>query len=361
MPRRKRDGLPARVYARDGRYYLVESLLERYANGKPKLKWHPLTRIDEGKAALYKSLAEINGEQASTEPSFPTILKKWLPSALLGLSANEQKETERKSKILMTAFAEFEIGDVQPKHVLEFLEVNFIHVGKLRSAQSYKSALSKFFRWAQLHGYRTDNPCDPVRLKHPPKRDRYITDAEFLAIRTALLTGKDGKETRSGKMAQCFIDLCYLTGQRSTDIRLLKWNQISNGVIYIKPTKTAESSGAKVEIPTTPAITEALERARQIGTIKGVYVIHQLNGSRYTDDGIRAAWDRACERAGIQNATIKDLRAKHATDARKLGYGIEEIQAALAHEDASTTKVYLKQKTASTSNIVLSLPERQEK
>lgn len=361
MPRRKNDGLPPRVYVRDGSYYLVESLRECYTNGKPKQKWHRLTRVDEGKAPMYKALAELNGESIENEPTFPAMMKKWLTVCLYGLSPNEQKETERKAGILMTAFAEFDITDVQPRHVQQFLHDNFLAAGKLPMARSYKGALSKFFRWAQLNNYRTENPCDPIRLKQPPKRDRYITDEEFNAIRTALLTGRDGNKTPSGEMVQCFIDLCYLTGQRSTEIRLMKWNQVDHEFIHFKPTKTAASTGAKVNIPVTPAIAEVLERARKIGKVKGVFVIHQLNGSKYTDDGIRSAWDRACERVGVKNATIKDLRGKHATDALKSGYSIEQIQTSLAHGDTDTTRIYLKQIAAGESVIALELPKPQEK
>lgn len=361
MPRRKNDGLPPRVYARDGRYYLVESLRECYANGKPKQKWHPLTRVDEGKAPMFKALAELNGESIDSEPSFPALMKKWLGAALYGLSPGEQKETERKAGILMLAFAEFDISEVQPKHIQQFLNDNFLAAGKLPMARSYKAALSKFFRWAQLHNYRTDNPCDPIRLKQSPKRDRYITDDEYHAVRAALLVGRDGNKTPSGQMVQCFIDLCYLTGQRSTEIRLMKWNQIEQEFIHFKPTKTAASTGAKVKIPVTPAIAEVLERARMIGKIKGVFVIHQLNGSKYTDDGIRSAWGRACDRAGVKNATIKDLRGKHATDALQSGYSIEQIQTSLAHGDKATTEIYLKQIAAGVSVITLDLPKQQEK
>jgi integrase len=50
-------------------------------------------------------------------------------------------------------------------------------------------------------------------------------------------------------MMQCFIDLCYLTCQRSTEIRLLTWEQIDRvaGVIHFVPTKTAASSGEAVD------------------------------------------------------------------------------------------------------------------
>jgi integrase len=51
-----------------------------------------------------------------------------------------------------------------------------------------------------------------------------------------------------------------------------------------------------------------------------------------------------------------DLRAKHATDAEKAGYAIEDIRKALAHEDTSTTRVYLKQRAKVLSTVELSFP-----
>ena len=73
--------------------------------------------------------------------------------------------------------------------------------------------------------------------------------------------------------------------------------------------------------------------------------------------GLRAAWERAKKLAGIKGGTIKDIRAKHATDAEKQGYTVEEIHGSLAHEDSSTTRVYLKQREAVLSVVKLTIPK----
>ncbi len=225
--------------------------------------------------------------------------------------------------------------------------------------------MGKFFRWTIVQGYRQDNPLDPIRLKTPASRDRYITNAEFLQIRAKLL-GNDGHATASGPMMQIFVDLLYLTGQRGTDIRLLGWSQIDEveGFIKFKPTKTSGSSGAKVEVPITAAIAEVLARAKQLIKSKArisPYVIHNLEGSPYTAHGVGTAWERARNRAGIKDATLKDLRAKHATDAMKAGYSEAEIQDTLAHEDTGTTRIYLKQRMARVSKVDLALPTDKKK
>ena len=74
--------------------------------------------------------------------------------------------------------------------------------------------------------------------------------------------------------------------------------------------------------------------------------------------GLRAVWERAKAAAGVENGTIKDLRAKHATDGKRQGYSMEEIQGSLAHEDSSTTRVYLKQRGTTVSVVKLTIPKQ---
>ena len=171
-------------------------------------------------------------------------------------------------------------------------------------------------------------------------------------------------KTPTGPMMQCFIDLCYLTAQRSTEIRELTWAQVDYeaGAIHFTPTKTRDSSGAKVDWPITPEIAAVLDRVREIdGVVKRIgalTVIHALDGEVYAAAAMRMAWNSACERAGLKGAryTVKDIRAKAATDAKRAGYDLDEIMAALAHSDAKTTEIYLKQREVPLSNLRLKVP-----
>lgn len=328
MPRNSK--LPPGVHLKDGRYYRVQYI--GMVEGKRKKKWHPLTRASEGLAAMYRALADLEAQPAATNSSAPKRITAWLQQSLPGLSAAEQKEVIRMAGVISEAFAEFRIDQVQAKHLLQFLN-QWTLDGKLRTAQRYRAQLAKFFRWCIVQGDRTDNPADPIRLKTPAKHDRYITDEEFLAIRDKLL-GNDDHAAASGPMLQVFVDMLYLTGQRGQDVRLLRWAQVDEaaGVIRFKPSKTATSSGAKVDVPITPAIDAVLKQARTVSRSKArisPYVIHNLTGDAYSAHGVGTAWERARKRAGIEDATLKDLRAKHATDAKRAGYSDEDIQDSL--------------------------------
>jgi integrase len=350
--------LPPGVHLKDGRYYRVQYV--GMVDGKRKKKWHGLTRASEGLAALYRALADLESQSAATDSSLPKRITSWLQQSLPGLSVAEQKEVARMAGSISEAFAEFRVDQVQAKHLLQFLNQWSLD-GKLRTAQRYRATLAKFFRWCIVQGDRTDNPVDAIRLKTPPRHDRYITDEEFLAVRAKLL-GNDEHAAASGPMLQVFVDLLYLTGQRGQDIRLLRWTQVDEaaGVIRFKPSKTATSSGARVDVPITEAIAAVLKQARAVSRSKArisPYVIHNLTGDAYSAHGVGTAWERARKRAGIEDATLKDLRAKHATDAKRAGYSDEDIQDSLAHEDAGTTRVYLKQRMAKLSKVSLKLPK----
>lgn len=358
----KRKKHPPGVVLSNGRYYRVQ--YAGMVNGRRKQKWHPLTRESEGLAALYAALADIEGETKGRKENIPAAISDWLKTAIPGLSASEQNETARMADQIRSALEDFDVGQVQARDCLTFLN-QWVMDGKLRTAQRYRAVLGKFFRWAIVQGYRKDNPVDPVRLKTPASRSRYITDNEYTAIRDKLL-GSGGHAAASGPMVQVFVDLLYLTGQRGTDIRLLRWSQVdeAEGIIRIKPTKTKGSSGAKVDIPITRPIAEVLARAKALMRARArvsPYVVHNLEGSPYTAHGIGTAWERARKRAGIEDATLRDLRGKHATDAKKAGYAIEDIQDTLAHEDAGTTRIYLKQREARVSKVELMLPKSEKK
>ena len=350
--------LPPGVHVRSGRYYRFAYL--GMVDGKRKKKWIPLTRTTEGLAALYRALADLQNEPKASNTRVSDRINIWVQQELARLSDAEQKETARMAREISAAFEEFRTDQVQARHILQFLN-QWTRQGKLRTAQRYRATLNRFFRWCVVQGDRQDNPVDPVSTKAPRTRTRYLTHSEFLAIREKLL-GDEDHAAASGPMMQIYVDLLYLTGQRGQDIRQLRWAQVDEdaGVIQFEPSKTRHSTGAKVAIPITPSIAEVLNRATNRMRAKArlsPFVVHNLEGSPYTAHGVGTAWERARKRAGIENATLKDIRAKHATDADLAGHTLEEISEGLAHADTGMTKVYLKQRQVKQSRVCLTLPK----
>jgi len=349
--------LPRRVYAKHGSLWFVDHAR----------RWHKLCRVTDGEARMYLALAAL--VDAPPASRMPAAIGAFKAEVLRTLAPSTQREHARLLDIAAVEFGGFDVVDVQPADVSR--SVKQLYAGKPTAARHYKARLSTFFRWAIERGMRADNPCREIWLKAPPKRERYITDDEFGRIRAWLLTGDDRQANPAGEMARVFVELCYLTAQRPTDIRALLWSQVRPDVVAFKPTKTAGSSGAKVLVPRSAALNDVLERAREFAPpftrkearegrkradVKSIYVVHTLEGGMYTMSGIRSAWQRACRRAGVENATIKDLRAKALTDAKRAGYSLEQLQVVAAHSTIGTTEGYMRTFDEPRSSVELTLP-----
>lgn len=362
---------PSGCRIKNGRYYRVQ--YTGIVDGKRKQKWHPLSRVSDGLPALYTALADLAAKPVRDDTSMPARITLWLQQHLPGLSAAEQKDQARMAGEVSNTFAEFHTVEVQAKHVLTFLQQwsNAKPVPKRRTAQRYRALLSKFFKWVILQGDRHDNPVEPVSTKAPAPNYRYIDDEALILIRDKLL-GDDSHKAASGEMMQCYIDACYLTGHGGVDLRTLRWSDVGDTTIPVERSKVRDKTGAKVDVEITPAIRAVLERARGLMKAKSrvsPYVFHTLDGAPYTASGISTAWRRARERAHKEHPerpdlltfTVKDLRAKFATDAKRLGYTDQQIADGLAHIDTGMTTIYLKQRLSKQSSIALTIPTKEAK
>lgn len=359
----------SRIYVKGKRYYLfAREPVEHPETGKIA-RWHPLGPVADGELlARHKAASILKGKQhIGGRGSMPSHVESYRLDVLKRRETKRPTEAPRRKifeagndnitsvcRVIGSAFEDFDVEQPIGVDVARFVD----QWAGQRAAQVYLSRLTDFFRWAIRKGLRTDNPCADIRVEKPENRTRYLTDSEWHAVRDALLIGKDDRKTSSGPMIQCYVDLCYLLYQRTTEIRLLKWPQVDleAGTIAFRPTKTERSSGVAVLVPITADVRSVLERAKTLGKIKGIYVIHTAKGQPYTANGIGSAWRRACERAGVEDATLKDIRAKAATDAKKRGYSRKEISVGLAHTGEGMTEHYLRGRGAEMSNVELSLP-----
>ncbi|WP_408120649.1 tyrosine-type recombinase/integrase [Caballeronia grimmiae] len=286
-----------------------------------------------------------------------------------GPELKSEKSWARIGRYARNALRDADVAKIEPGDIADVLA---FWDGKATMQHHVRSFLSGFFYWCVKKRLALMNPVRDIKIKAPKRRKVYIPDGHFLAIRAALATFSyeraDGKtiigRNSAGAMMQCFVDLCYLTAQRSTEIRTLKWSQIDRnaGVIHFLPSKTEDSSGAAVDFAITPEIDAVLNRIREIDgrpRIGDANVIHNRKGEPYASTAFLAAWDRAMKRIGLgdQPYTIKDIRAKALTDAKRAGYDIKELMVAAAHTREQTTHIYVKQRDIPVSHVHLQMPK----
>ena len=334
------DGLPSRVYQKHNAWFWVR---------KKDGKWIRLCGIADGLSTMHERLAAAmkKNEPLTGNGDFPIHAQVYMDKAGMQKSDSFRGEWLRQGEVLCKAFRDWDVAQIDSASIEDFLEMKWPN--KLPSRRIFRSWMSSFFTWAIRQRLCSGNPCSHIKLAKAPARDVYIPDNHFMAIRAEL-----------DASMQCFVDLCYLTTMRSTEIRNLKWSQIdrSTNLIRFQPSKTLKSSAGRVDWPLTKAIDSVLQIAAAINPDSD-YVIHDdLGAARGTKD-VRDDWMKARSKAGLKNNhyTVKDIRAKALTDADRKGYSLQELSVAAVHTATQTTAIYLKGKKVPVSNIVLDMPE----
>jgi integrase len=183
--------------------------------------------------------------------------------------------------------------------------------------------------------------------RNPEKpKERYVEDADAGAVAAIAL--------RSVCMA---MRLVYITLQRPADILALSPQSLTTktvgGVAKRVLSVTQGKTGRTVNIELTDELEETLYMLspdREPGKMKisesvtklVKTFVHTSDGSRYSDDGMRAMLRRYCLKCGVSTFGLMDLRAKGATDMYLNGIPLERIQMLMGHKSVVTTEIYIK-------------------
>lgn len=308
-PRKKDRHLPPCVYHKHGAYWLMK-----------RGKWLRLgTNIAE-------ALREYARVLAPSSHSMRTLLDRWLDGARPKLKPKSIRLYEQAAKRIADVFAEFDPRQIKPRDVAQWID----HESRRPAwANRLRGVLKLAMDKAVLWGLADSNPVLTVPKASEPKRTRYITDAEFRAIRA-----------KAGPQLRCIVDLCYLTAQRIGDVIAIRHGDLTDTGISFEQEKT----GARLTVAWSPDLRQVLAAIRALpGNVRGLYLVAQRNGKPYSYGAIYAAWSRACKAAGVRDAHIHDLRAKALTDAKAQGI---DAQALAGHTSAKQTEHYIKQRAA---------------
>ena len=195
--------------------------------------------------------------------------------------------------------------------------------------------LSSMYRLACEWGLVPDgvpNPCRSI-VKYPGrKRERFLTDEEFIRLGEVL----DEVEERGGASAPAVaaIRLLALTGCRRNEILSLRWEDVAldENELRLPDTKT----GARA-VPLPPPAVELLAGLpREPGNPWVIPGRKPGTHLRQLDD----AWKIIRARAGLEGVRIHDLRHSYASRALALGESLTMIGRLLGHRQIETTARY---------------------
>jgi len=321
-----RSDLPRRVYEKHGAYYFVT----------PAAKWIKLCRVDDGLPAMFRALARLTDQEAHSG-RMPAVIARWVESKRSEWSDGHAEDQDRIAKYMGTRFADFLPSDVTTPVCAEYLKKL---ASKPRTHNQHRTMLRQVLAFAAIEGLREGhNPVDNIPAKKLEQRIRIVTDDEVKAMKAAALL-----QTRNAEALVRMIDLAMITGQRIGDLIRIRWQDVTDAGIVVVQGKG--QGRVRLLIEWSPALRVAVEACAK-GTEKIGHLLKTQSGHGYRYAGIRSAWDRAAERAGIEDLHIHDLRGRSGVDALEAaGQDIKAAQKLLGHTSEAMTRQYVEGKFA---------------
>lgn len=321
--------LPPRMKVRGTAFYYDHGIVD----GK-----RTYTPLGHDYPRALKEWAKLAGEKELAGTTWGDASKRYRREVLHTVGTKTQDSYTRALDTLDKVFGAMALDDITAEVTTEYIrrrsaktvdEKGRTHGGRIIAAREM-AVLSLVFNLARDWGYtNAANPRYGKRLAKA-QRDVYLTDEQYRAI-----------YEHADELLRDAMDLAYLTGQRPSDVLRIRRNDIRDGRLEIKPTKTAKSSGAKVSIEVDEELGAVIARIQsRPSTIVSMMLFQQPNGAAVTLQMIQRRWQDARKAAGIPmaDAQFRDLRAKAATDVDDLAHA----QKLLAHSARSTTEGYVR-------------------
>jgi integrase len=306
------------MYYKNGRYYYVRDN-----------HWHTLSR-DYTEALVQR--ARLEAPTGDWEKLVAVVYERYEARYKAGdLTSNAFKQYCGLRPRIEYGFAEFHPRMVRTSDITAFLDE---YENTPNTANRMLTIIKAVFERGVRRGLCDTNPAYGIKRFEEGKRDRYLQDWEFNAIRS-----------RTNPHTQLIMDMCYLTGQRISDVLAIQHKDITSEGVYFKQGKT----GQRVLVNMSDELGRVVREAKALHKVMALYLFHPTGkATRYSYKGIRDNYMRAAVAAGVKDTRLHDLRAKAATDAEAEGI---DPQALMGHASAAMTKRYLRlRKTVQTDS-----------
>lgn len=302
--------LPPRMRFSDGGYYF-----DSYGNGRPR-KWIFLGRDLRQARAAWASM--LNESDTST---FAALHDKFISECIGHLSEGTQLVYTTNGNVLRSAFGDDKLAGITPQHIAQYLDT---HPSK-SSANNQVMLMGLMFEKAMRWGWTTNNPCRGVRRNKIKQRDRYVTDAEFVAVRAC-----------APAWLRVAMDFSYITSIRRSDVLKLRLSDIQDDGIHVVHKKTGKHQVFTMTGALQTAVADAKALPRVVGSM---FLLSRHDGQPIKGNTLSVAMQTACEKAGCAPFHFHDIRAKAATDASRNG---EDYFLLLGHANRATSDRYVK-------------------
>lgn len=220
-------------------------------------------------------------------------------------------------------FKKLQCDEIRPHHVKDFLDNA---PGSAATKSRDLTVLRSILNWNRKNGYVVAVGFVKVPTVSNPRK-RVLTEEEIHRILAAI----------NSSCFHDFVAVALFSAQRVAAVVNLTWDRVdfANGIVDFRDDSLsmADRRKGRATLPLTGQLRKLLERRR---AVKQGDFVFQLAGRPLA--GVSREFKIACEKAGVEGATLHTLRHTAATMALTNGASIEQVQKMLAHKDLSTTQ-----------------------
>lgn len=205
----------------------------------------------------------------------------------------------------------FELDKLQTRDITKVLD-GIVNRGSPVHANKVLSTLKQAFNYGVSRGDMLINPASGIRARDiggiEKPRERFLTLDEIKTLWLFL----DGDDHGMSIQTQNAIKIILLTGIRSGELRLAKWDELDfSGALWTIPAANTKI-GVAMRIHLTPSVISLFKELKSYSTSE--YVICGVDGlNPLTDKALPRAVNRIQDRVGIPHWTAHDLRRTFAT------------------------------------------------
>lgn len=315
--RKTNSGLPEGIYLKHGAYHYRDPITK---------KWKKIGNDFQEMIINYLKISRYNER---IYRNMNDVFERYMLEVAPLKAALTYKKDLKQVEFLKKGFGHVPPELITPTLIYQYMDER----GKVSKvgANREKSLLSHVFSMAIRWGIIEINPCREVRRFTEKPRTRYITDEEFLSVRSL-----------AAPIMQYIMDFAFITGLRKSDILKIKISDLTeNGIITIH-NKTKK----RYLIEWNDDLITLISKIRQLERSKlSLFLFCTIDGDPYTVDGFGSLWKRlrtkALEKGLItESFRFHDIRRKTATEAENL-HGREFARKLLGHSTQQMTERYI--------------------
>ena len=257
------------------------------------------------------------------------------------------QSTKRRSKLdwyvyhkhLAHPFGHRLLNEICAENIDRWMTKHIQEKYKASTVNKHAGLLNRMLNVAVEWEYIEKNPFDKAIIKKFPTGDhvqRFLTANEIRRLLSAC-----SKEPHP--YLYFFVKLLLLTGARSSELRLCKWNDIdlTKGELYIGLSKNGRSRRIILSDSSIQELCRVREKSESLGTptmASNWVFTNPKTQLPYTS--MQIAFSKARKRARLDTVRIHDLRHTFASLLINNGASIYEVQKLLGHHHVSMTERY---------------------